>query len=55
MQLDKRALYKYSTNASNEGRLYFYLDEAWSYAYAETDCAEKIAMAKFSRMLTPIL
>jgi len=45
---DKHAMFKYTINASSSGRLYFYLDETWGYAYAEPDCDKKIAMAKFS-------
>lgn len=44
---DKQAQFKYTINASSQGKLYFYLDETWDYAYAETDCARRIAMAKF--------
>ena len=47
---DKQARFRYSINASSGqgGKLYVYLDETWSYVNAETDCARRIAMAKFS-------
>lgn len=45
---DRLAKFKYNINASSQGKLYFYLDETWSYAYAEADCSRRIAMSKFS-------
>lgn len=45
---DRKALFKFTVNATAQGRWYFYLDETWPLAFAETDCDKKIAMARFS-------
>ena len=53
--IDRKALFEYETNISSNGRWYFYLDDHWSDALAETDCQNKIAKARFSgtSKLTP--
>lgn len=46
--VDRKALFEYETNSSSTGRWYFFLDDHWSDALAETDCNNKIAKARFS-------
>ena len=60
--IDEKALFKYSTNATSEGSWYFILDESWPFYLAEQDCEKRLAMKKFesrfvfpSNLLTPSL
>ncbi|XP_064394157.1 integral membrane protein GPR180-like [Halichondria panicea] len=44
---DKKALFRYSTNATSAGSWYFILDESWPFYLAEQDCHKRLAMSKF--------
>ena len=46
--VDRKALFKFTTNATSQGKWYFFLDESWPYAFREADCDKKIAMARFT-------
>jgi hypothetical protein len=45
---DKRALFRFTSNATSQGKWYFFLDEHWHHAFNEPDCEKKIAMARFT-------
>jgi hypothetical protein len=44
-------VFKFTINGTSSGGWYFFLDESWGYAYSETDCSKKLAMAKFDSKL----
>ena len=45
--LDQKALFRFTSNATSEGKWHFYLDEHWQHASSEPDCEKKIAMSRF--------
>lgn len=52
--VDRRAVFRYETNDTsvNDGKWYFFLDDHWLAAVAETDCSKKMAMSKFTSEYT---
>ena len=44
---DRKALFRFTSNATSQGKWYFFLDETWHHAFGERDCNTKIAMARF--------
>ena len=44
---DKKALFKFTSNTTTQGKWHFFLDEHWHHAFSEADCEKKIAMSRF--------